>query len=106
MQDSNVVWIDLYVPFANVLMETNPVLMKTMQRYEHVLVDEVQDNDVAQWEFVSTVAKRSQNIFIVGDLDQAIYQFRGADVRLSRLLLLLFSHCRDYGSFSKSRGVI
>ena len=81
MQASNLVWISMYIPLVNALLEARPALVKLMEDYQYVLVDEVQDNDRAQYQFVSTVCKRNQNVFFVGDLDQAIYQFRGAEVR-------------------------
>src|SRR5204862_198042 len=47
----------------------------------HVLVDEFQDTNVVQWELVRTLAEEHRNIMAVGDADQAIYRFRGADFR-------------------------
>ena len=46
-----------------------------------MLVDEFQDTNVAQWELVRTLAEEHRNIMVVGDADQAIYRFRGADYR-------------------------
>src|SRR5207253_4035338 len=45
------------------------------------LVDEFQDTNAAQWELVRTLAEEHRNIMVVGDADQAIYRFRGADFR-------------------------
>jgi DNA helicase-2/ATP-dependent DNA helicase PcrA len=50
-------------------------------RFQHVLVDEFQDTNMAQWELVRTLADEHRNIMVVGDADQAIYRFRGADYR-------------------------
>ena len=50
-------------------------------RFAHVLVDEFQDTNLAQWELVRTLADDHRNIMVVGDADQAIYRFRGADYR-------------------------
>ena len=47
----------------------------------HVLVDEFQDTNVAQWELVQSLAAEHRNVMVVGDADQSIYRFRGADVR-------------------------
>lgn len=70
----------MYIPLVNSLLASEPELLELMEGYRYVLVDEVQDNERAQYEFVSTICQRHENVFFVGDLDQAIYQFRGADV--------------------------
>lgn len=63
------------------LFRNNPgVLDYYRQRFEHVLVDEFQDTNVAQWELVRLIAAEHRNVFCVGDADQSIYRFRGADI--------------------------
>jgi DNA helicase-2/ATP-dependent DNA helicase PcrA len=50
-------------------------------RFRHVLVDEFQDTNQAQWELVRMLAEEHRNVTVVGDHDQAVYGFRGADYR-------------------------
>ncbi len=57
------------------------VLARYQERYEYLLVDEFQDTNSAQYEMVCGLANRNRNIFCVGDEDQSIYGFRGADYR-------------------------
>ena len=51
------------------------------RRFRHVLVDEFQDTNVAQWELVRMLTEEHRNVMVVGDSDQSIYKFRGADFR-------------------------
>ena len=63
------------------LMQENPVLKETLQnRYRHWLIDEYQDTNLAQYQLVQLVAERDKNLCVVGDDDQAIYGWRGANV--------------------------
>jgi len=72
---------DLLLWTAN-LLETNPsVREKYARRYEHVLVDEFQDTNLAQYVLLKHIASFHRNIFVVGDADQSIYRWRGADYR-------------------------
>ena len=66
-------------PFVRAQLET---------RFDHVLVDEFQDVNVVQYRLLRLLAGKSRNLAVVGDDDQAIYGWRGADVRL----LLDFVH--------------
>ena len=54
---------------------------KYARRFEHVLVDEFQDTNLAQYTLLKHLASAHHNIFVVGDPDQSIYRWRGADWR-------------------------
>ncbi|MBC8365478.1 MAG: UvrD-helicase domain-containing protein [Actinobacteria bacterium] len=57
------------------------VLADHRHRFEHVLVDEYQDTNSVQNELVLLLGEEHRNVCVVGDSDQSIYQFRGADIR-------------------------
>ncbi len=72
---------DLIV-FVLYLFEQNPdILLKWQKRLEYIMVDEFQDIDGLQHELMEVLAGYHKNLFVVGDPDQTIYTWRGADVR-------------------------
>ncbi len=65
-----------------VLFDQRPdVLQKYQERYQHVLVDEFQDTNSAQYGLIRRLTSTQHNLFAVGDSDQSIYKWRGADYR-------------------------
>lgn len=72
---------DLLMQTALLLRDNDYVREKYQQRFSHVLVDEFQDTNQAQYQLVQMLGKPQDNIFVVGDEDQGIYAFRGADYR-------------------------
>ena len=64
------------------LFRTHPEILEQYQeRFEHILVDEYQDTNRAQNELILTLGALHRNVCVVGDSDQSIYRFRGADLR-------------------------
>ncbi|MGH9164687.1 MAG: 3'-5' exonuclease, partial [Acidimicrobiales bacterium] len=64
------------------LLQTEPeVLAHYRQRFRHILVDEYQDTNRAQNELVVMLGSEHRNVCVVGDSDQSVYRFRGADIR-------------------------
>lgn len=63
------------------LLERPEVLRAWQQKFQYILIDEFQDISPVQYEIVRMLALPENNLFIVGDDDQSIYQFRGAKRR-------------------------
>ncbi len=79
---SNAVDFDDLLVYTARLLENEPsVREKYARRLRHVLVDEFQDTNLAQYALVKQLASHYRNIFCVGDPDQSIYRWRGADWR-------------------------
>ena len=72
---------DLLMKTALLLRQHHDILDKYQQRYLHILVDEFQDTNAAQYELLQLLAGGYRNLFVVGDEDQSIYSWRGADAR-------------------------
>ena len=70
---------DLIMNTVHVFRLFDDVLESYRDRFKHVLVDEFQDTNHAQYVLAKLLAERERNIAVVGDLDQSIYKFRGAD---------------------------
>src|SRR5215211_1848136 len=72
---------DLLTVTVRVFQTCPDVLAHYQERFEHILVDEYQDTNRAQNEIVLLLAAGHRNITVVGDSDQSIYRWRGADMR-------------------------
>ncbi|MFH1873841.1 MAG: UvrD-helicase domain-containing protein [Pseudomonadota bacterium] len=63
------------------LLEKNPEILAGYQkRFNHILVDEYQDTNHAQYRLIELLVREHQNLSVVGDEDQSIYRWRGADI--------------------------
>ena len=64
------------------LFQSNPDVLENYQnRFRYIMVDEYQDTNTAQFRFVSILAAKYRNLCVVGDDDQSIYKFRGANIK-------------------------
>lgn len=72
---------DLILNTVRLLKENPDVLEKYQERFRYIMVDEYQDTNQLQYKLISLLAKKYGNICVVGDDDQCIYQWRGADIR-------------------------
>ncbi|MDB6081472.1 MAG: uvrD [Chlamydiia bacterium] len=82
LKECNAVDFDdlLFLPVT--LFRDFPDLLAYYQnRWNYLLVDEYQDTNMVQYEFVRLLVAKSQNLFVVGDPDQSIYSWRGANIR-------------------------
>lgn len=70
---------DLIMKSVDLMEESPKTLERLRNRYKYILVDEYQDINKAQYVFTRTLAERDMKICVVGDDDQSIYAFRGAD---------------------------
>ena len=72
---------DLLVLPIRLFKISESILTSYQERYKYILIDEYQDTNEAQYIFSKMLAKKYKNIFVVGDNDQAIYAFRGANFK-------------------------
>ncbi|HEY60084.1 MAG TPA: UvrD-helicase domain-containing protein [Anaerolineae bacterium] len=72
---------DLLLWTVQLLSENDEVRQRYARRFEHVLVDEFQDTNLVQYELLKLLSCHHHNLFVVGDEDQSIYRWRGADSR-------------------------
>ena len=81
LKDNNAIDFDDIINFTiKILKNNSDVLDMYADKFQYVLVDEYQDTNKAQFTLVTLLASKQQNITVVGDNDQGIYSFRGADI--------------------------
>ena len=77
-------------------LERNPdVLQRYRERFSHLLVDEYQDTNHCQYRLIRLLAGESGHLFVVGDPDQSIYRWRGADISNILDFSRDYPHCRE-----------
>ncbi len=74
---------DLLLEAWNLLRDNDGLRRAYQDKWDYVLVDETQDTSAVQWEFARLLAQKSGNLFLVGDVGQSVYGFRGCDPRLT-----------------------
>lgn len=95
LRESNALDFDDIIYHTVELLQQFPEELEYYQnRYRYVLVDEYQDTNHAQYELISLLTKRDQNLCVVGDDDQSIYRFRGATIENILGFEQQFPNCR------------
>lgn len=72
---------DIIVKTVELFQNCPEVLDSYQERFQYIMVDEYQDTNTAQFELVKLLAQKYRNLCVVGDDDQSIYRFRGANIR-------------------------
>lgn len=82
LRAANAMDFDDLLMYAYLLLKHHPEVLEAYQeRFRYILVDEYQDTNHAQYAITQMLAAKSRNIMVVGDDDQSIYSWRGADIR-------------------------
>jgi len=82
LQENNLVDFDDLIALTYKLLEENPELAKkTSQRYKYIMIDEYQDTNELQLKLLQKLCTSHNNLCVVGDDDQSIYGWRGANIR-------------------------
>lgn len=80
--ESNALDFDDLLLVTHRLFKKHPLVLESyQQKYQYVMIDEFQDTNMVQYELSTMLAGGHKNIFVVGDLDQGVYSWRGADYR-------------------------
>ena len=93
----NVVDFDDLILLPIKIFEKKPfVLEEVQERYRYILVDEFQDTSLLQYKMVSMIAKKYRNLAVVGDDDQSIYSWRGANYENIRMFERDFPERKEF----------
>ena len=72
---------DIIMLTIKLFLDNPPVLQYYQKKFRYIMVDEYQDTNTAQYHLVSLLAREHRNLCVVGDDDQSIYSFRGANIK-------------------------
>ena len=96
------------VDFAEILLRSYElflhkplILQRYQQRFQHILVDEFQDTNKIQYEWIRLLAGKTGKVMIVGDDDQSIYGWRGAKIENIQLFLKEFANAQNHSIRAK-----
>ncbi|RLC52943.1 MAG: hypothetical protein DRZ79_00335 [Candidatus Cloacimonadota bacterium] len=82
LKKNNALDFDDLLMYTAFLLHDNPeVRKKYEQKFRYIMIDEYQDTNYAQFKIINLIAEKHQNLCVVGDDDQAIYSWRGANIR-------------------------
>ncbi len=87
---------DLLVLAHQLLKQSEEVRGKYQRTFTHLLIDEFQDTNTAQYQIATLLAGTAQNITVVGDFSQSIYSWRGADIRNLEKFKKDFENCKEF----------
>ncbi len=85
---------DLLVKTVQLLQTQPDILEYYQERFRYIMVDEYQDTNTVQFKLISILAKKYQNLCVVGDDDQSIYKFRGANIKNILNFESVFEHAK------------
>ncbi len=81
LQNNSIDFDDLLSKPVELFKNNQDILEHYQDKYKYILIDEYQDTNPVQYKLSSLLAKKSRNIFVVGDMNQSIYAFRQADYK-------------------------
>ena len=97
LKDNDALDFDDLIIFPLVIFKKYPKILNAFRKkWKYVLVDEYQDTNIPQFKFVTSIVEKHKQICVVGDDDQSIYGWRGAEVRNILEFEKLFPDCKIY----------
>ena len=87
---------DMILSAYELLNSNTTILQKVQSQYQHLIIDEFQDNNFALNEVIGLIAQKEHQITVVGDEDQVIYSFRGASIHNIHLFRKRYNKHSNY----------